>query len=49
MNDEETQDEEVTLNVNGLTLHIPVCCSEGRDDCKHAVQKQRPEKRNVAL
>lgn len=48
MNEEENTEPAVIL-MDGLTIQIPTCCSEGRDDCKHAVQKQRPDKRNIAL
>lgn len=47
MSDEEQ--EPAVLIVDGHTITIPKCCSEGREDCKHAVQKQRPDKRNIAL
>jgi hypothetical protein len=49
MNDEDIQDERDVISVDGIVIHIPICCSEGRDDCKHAVQKERISKRNIAI
>ena len=46
---EEPQSEERTFVQNGIVIKIPKCCSEGREDCPHAVQKERIAKRNVGL
>ncbi len=46
MNDEK---EPAVILMDGITIKIPPCCSEGRADCRHAVQKQRPAKQNIAL
>jgi hypothetical protein len=46
---EEEETEQRVIRVGEKTIIIPKCCSEGREDCKHVVQKQRPAKRNKAL
>lgn len=46
---DEPLDEPQILGINGIAVQIPRCCSEGRDDCPHGVQKERPEKQNVGL
>lgn len=52
MNEEdniEEYKEPAVILMDGITIQIPTCCSEGREDCKHAVQKQRPAKTNIAV
>lgn len=41
--------EAKVLMYDGINIILPKCCIEGRDDCKHVVQKQRPDKRNIGL
>lgn len=48
MNEEETNEPRI-LEVDGVNVIVPQCCVEGREDCKHVVQRQRPDKRNVGL
>lgn len=45
----DEEQEPAVILMDGITIKIPICCSEGRADCKHAVQKTRPEKTNIAL
>lgn len=47
MNNEEKQKEK--KDIKSFIIHIPDCCREGRDDCKHGVKKIKPQKQNVGL
>jgi len=50
MTEEETETTEPeSIFPRTPRIIIPTCCSEGREDCKHCVQKQRPDKRNVGI
>lgn len=50
MDDEQENKERVkVLIADGVNVIIPKCCTEGWEECSHAVQKQRPDKRNVGL